>query len=103
MSKKTRSAKGEAVDFDLLKIKEQIAAHPPAVDVRARQDFIDRRLRRRVKKVAAPAPKIHADGEAPTPKMPATEELNETTKMIDEVVTETKKPAQKARPNKAGE
>jgi len=49
--KKVRSAKGEMVDFDLLKIKEQIASEPAPLDVKARQDHIDQRLRRRLRKV----------------------------------------------------
>ena len=83
MSKKVRSAKGELVNFDLLKIKEQIGSAPPPQDVKLRQDFIEKRLRRRLKKVPAPAPKI--EGEEPvSTKMPATENLSEEPKMIDE-------------------
>ena len=51
MPKKTRSAKGEVIDFDLLKIKAQIASAPKPTDVRKREDFIDKKLRRRVKRV----------------------------------------------------
>lgn len=88
MGKKVRSARGELVDFDLLKIKEQMASAPTPTDVRARQDFIEQRLRRRLKKVKPPAPKIKSEGKdvAVDPKMPATEELNEETKLIDEKV-----------------
>ena len=51
MPKKTRSAKGEVIDFDLLKIKAQIASAPKPTDVRNREDFIDKKLRRRTKKI----------------------------------------------------
>jgi len=51
MPKKTRSAKGEIIDFDLLKIKAQIASTPKTTDVKKREDFIDRKLRRRVKRI----------------------------------------------------
>ena len=51
MTTKTRSAKGAIVDFDLLKIKAQIASAPPTTDVKKREDFIDRKLRRRVKRI----------------------------------------------------
>ncbi|PPD53418.1 MAG: hypothetical protein CTY12_04880 [Methylotenera sp.] len=44
------SARGERVDFDLLKIKQQIAAAPKTVNVTAREDFIDGRLKRRLKR-----------------------------------------------------
>lgn len=51
MPKKTRSAKGEIIDFDLLKIKAQIASTPKTTDVKKREDFIDKKLRRRVKRI----------------------------------------------------
>jgi hypothetical protein len=51
------SARGERVDFDLIKIKQQIAAAPKAVTVKAREDFIDqkskRRLNRQIREVVA--------------------------------------------------
>lgn len=50
MAVKGRSAKGVVVDFDLLRIKEQMSATPTSVDVRKRQDFIENRLRRRARK-----------------------------------------------------
>lgn len=58
MSKKTKSARGDIVDFDLLKIKQQIAASPSTSIVHEREMQIDRKLKRKVKKVAAPAPKV---------------------------------------------
>ena len=50
MGKKVRSARGVIVDFDLMKVKEQIAAAPTPLEVKARQNFIENRLKRRVKK-----------------------------------------------------
>jgi hypothetical protein len=50
MGKKVRSARGEVVDFDLMKVKEQIAAAPTPLEVKARQNFIENRLKRRIKK-----------------------------------------------------
>lgn len=44
------SAKGERVDFDLLKIKQQIASAPKATTVKAREDFVDRKFKRRLKR-----------------------------------------------------
>ena len=85
MGKKVRSAKGELVDFDLLKIKEQMASAPPPTDVRARQDFIERRLRRRLKKVSVPAPAVKNPENLVQPKLPGTEELNEEPVLIDSV------------------
>jgi len=49
MGKKARSARGQMVDFDLMKIKEQIASAPTPLEVKARQDFIENRLMRRIK------------------------------------------------------
>lgn len=101
MAKKVRSARGELVDFDLLKIKEQIANQPPPQDVRARQDFIEKRLRRRLKKTLPPAPAVQTKGAVePDPKMPGTEELSEEPRMIDEVDEPKATPRQKARPPK---
>ncbi len=93
MGKKVRSAKGVQVDFDLLRIKEQISSSPPPMDVKKRQDFIEKRLRRRLKKVAPPAPKIDSkeEDQVEDVKMPATETLSEEPKMIDEVKVEEEK------------
>lgn len=57
MGTKARSAKGEIVDFDLLKIKQQIVTNPSA-RVAEREMQIDKKLKRKIKKVEAPAPKI---------------------------------------------
>lgn len=91
MGKKVRSARGELVDFDLLKIKEQMASAPTPTDVRARQNFIEKRLRRRLKKVKLPSPTKAKPGDpvAVDPKLPATEELNEKSKLIDDVKAAT--------------
>ena len=51
MPRKVKSARGEVIDFDLLKIKQQIASRPPTTDVKKREDFIDKKLRRRVKRI----------------------------------------------------
>ena len=56
MSKKVRSAKGTEVDFDLLEIKSQIASSPKTIDVKKREDFIDRKLRRKIKKITKDSP-----------------------------------------------
>lgn len=48
---RTRSAKGEIVDFDLLKIRQKLQEKPISLDVQAREDFIDKKLRRRIRKV----------------------------------------------------
>ena len=50
MAVRGRSAKGVVVDFDLLRIKEEMAAAPTSIDVQKRQDFIENRMRRRARK-----------------------------------------------------
>lgn len=51
MSKAVKSARGATVDFDLLRIKQQIAAAPKPTTVQAREDFIDQKFQRRLKKM----------------------------------------------------
>lgn len=51
MPKKARSAKGVEVDFDLLRIKAQIASAPKTTSVKAREDFIDQKFKRRLKRL----------------------------------------------------
>jgi len=51
MPKKVRSAKGEIIDWDRLTVKNQMAATTPPTTVKQRQDFIDKKLRRRVNTV----------------------------------------------------
>lgn len=51
MSKAVRSARGATVDFDLLRIKQQMASAPKPTTVQAREDFIDQKFKRRLKKM----------------------------------------------------
>jgi len=110
MGKQVKSARGEIVDFDLIKIKEQIASAPPPVDVKQRQDFVEKRLRRRIKKEI----NVTGGGQVEVePKLPKDEEVkqeessglaNNTVDTTDEKVESTQNvtPAvrQKARPKK---
>ena len=43
--------RGEIVDFDLLQIKEMMKNSPKPIEVKAREDFIEKKLRRRVKRI----------------------------------------------------
>lgn len=43
MAKRSRSARGEMVDFDLLSIKQHLATTPVPVSVQNRRKFIDER------------------------------------------------------------
>lgn len=51
MSKTVKSARGEDVNFDLMKIKQQIASAPKTTNVKAREDFIDQKFKRRLRKL----------------------------------------------------
>lgn len=90
MGKKVRSARGEILDFDLLKIKEKMTTKPAPTDVRRRQDFIDKRLRRRIKKASKPAEKSTDDKPISGQNLPGTEDLGEEQKFIEPKTTEVK-------------
>lgn len=47
MSKLIRSARGQMVNFDLVLIKQEIAANAAPTNVSSREDFIENRIRRR--------------------------------------------------------
>jgi hypothetical protein len=68
MGKPVKSAKGQAVDFDLLKIKQQMASAPKPTNVKAREDFIDQKFKRRLKKlkndIVSTAPPVADDPDA---------------------------------------
>lgn len=99
---KAKSIRGATVDFDLMKLKQQISASPTPNDVAARQNFIEKRLRRK-RRVPPPAPKI--EPVAVEPEMPDALAAVEEPTMIEpaaeaEKVTRkyVRKTAQKARP-----
>lgn len=52
MAKAVKSARGQLVDFDLLKIKQQIASAPKPTTVKAREEFIDQKFKRRIKRLS---------------------------------------------------
>jgi hypothetical protein len=41
MARVARSARGEAVDFDLIQIRQQLAEAPPPIEVANRRQYID--------------------------------------------------------------
>lgn len=71
MAKLIRSARGLQVDFDLVLIKQQIAASAAPTNVQAREDFIENKIRRRTRRIA----KV---GDAPV----AARELGEEVTMV---------------------
>lgn len=48
----SRSMRGDLVDFDLMDIKRQISRQPKSIEVKARENFIEQRLRRHSKRRA---------------------------------------------------
>ncbi len=96
---RVKSAKGKVIDFDLLKIKRQLDKKPITIDVKARQNFIDQKARRRLRKIVkqASAASVKIDDQTlasvtPTEASPLIE--------VPEVKTEEKHPKQKIRPPK---
>jgi hypothetical protein len=67
MAKIARSAKGLKVDFDVLRIKEQIASAPKSTTVQAREDFIDKKFKRRLKRLTK---EIIEQSKNPKPDVP---------------------------------
>ena len=51
MPKFVRSSRGEIVDFDLLKLKAEMSSKPAPVEVTERSDFIDNKLKRRIRNI----------------------------------------------------
>lgn len=93
MGRKVRSARGLEVDFDLLKVKQQIA-EAPAVNVASRTEFVEKRLRRRTKRSAVPTPVAKV-------AEPVVEDVVEDADVEDfekEVAAEPTDTAQKIRP-----
>lgn len=69
MTKMVRTARGDLVDFDLIKIKQQLADSPAPTEVTARENFVEKRLKRKLRSKTAPlvevAPTIVVPVEVP--------------------------------------
>lgn len=55
MPKLVRTARGQVVDFDLIRIKQQLAKATAPAEVRERENFVERRLKRKLKQRALTA------------------------------------------------
>lgn len=97
MAKKVRSARGVIVDFDLLKIKQQIADAPAAVDVAARETFVEKRLRRRGKRSSPATVKPLADS---VEQLDETEFEQESDDSADLALDETTNTESKIKPTR---
>lgn len=69
MAKLIRSARGTQVDFDLILIKQQIAANAAPTNVQSRDDFIENKIRRR------PSRRLAKVGDAPVAARELGEEI----------------------------
>lgn len=54
MAKTVKSARGVEVNFDVLKIKQAIASAPAPMEVAARENFVEKRLKRKLKTRSVP-------------------------------------------------
>lgn len=75
MSNQTRSARGVLVNFDLMKLKEQIATAPKPTIVQARENFVDTRLKRRVRRAVSAVTEDVTQEQTPSPSPETTTEL----------------------------
>lgn len=78
MTRTVRSARGVQIDFDLLRIKESLGATPKVATVRVREDFIDQKLKRKLKRLvtAVPVAPAPTEGTDVPPQHPVTKEGN---------------------------
>jgi ribosomal protein S21 len=97
-----RSAKGAVVDFDLLKIKNQMAKKPISVDVKAREAFIDAKQKRPIRKAKAAVAPVEVESELDDIGQTEEQPIIETTeaKKVDEVHVQQHNVKQKMRPPK---
>lgn len=89
--KGVRSARGAIVNFDLLKIKQQMADAPKPVLVEARENFIDNKFKRTVKRQIREAINMATDEVIllDTPKPIVIEEPVVETSVVEELIIET--------------
>jgi hypothetical protein len=55
MANIVKSARGVEVNFDVLKIKQDIASAPIPTEVTARENFVEKRLKRKLKTRSIPS------------------------------------------------
>lgn len=85
MGKKIKTARGDTVDFDLLKIKQKISSAPTPSNVKARQEFVDKKLRRRYRKTQRKGSSTQELNQVNVDKsVPDSPEQNEEIQKVDE-------------------
>lgn len=103
MAKGVRSARGEIVDFDLLRIKENLGQAPKASTVKAREDFIDQKFKRRLRRMSetvAQAAAPQAGTAQPQPAVAAVEPAVEEVALEVEDISADTEPQVDAEPAK---
>lgn len=88
IGKGVRSARGEMVDFDLLRIKENLATAPKGSTVKAREDFIDNKFKRRMRRLTEATAAAPAVSPAPAPAQPQAQPVVEDAAVDQPVATE---------------
>lgn len=105
-----RTAKGDIVDFDLIKAKAQMSTKPAPTEVSIRQEIIDRRLRKKTTAMnptplntTPTKPAVPVAKEAPKPIEPEVVEVEEPTTDVEPDVTESPAPRrrQKTKPKQS--
>lgn len=90
MTKLVRTARGEMVDFDLIKIKQQLADSPAPTEVKARENFVEKRLKRKLRNKTVPSitklATIEVDVEPVVPEALEVEKLDDLDNLEDEAL-----------------
>ena len=81
MTKLVRTALGQIVDFDLIKLKQQLADSPAPTEVKARENFVEKRLKRKLRTKSVPSAPVDSGEDK---KAAVDEELDTLDKEINE-------------------
>lgn len=97
---KVRTARGDIIDFDEVRVKQSLAQSPANIQVKAREQFIDQRLKRTSKRRAALLSQQLLDQNQetlePVEELPLVDDEAEApTESVVEVVSEDVKPRTK--------
>lgn len=88
MARGVRSARGEIVDFDLLRIKENLGQAPKASTVKAREDFIDQKFKRRLRRMTETVAQATTAPQAGTAQPQPAQQVAVQTPVVEEPVVE---------------
>lgn len=97
--KGVKSARGERVDFNLIKIKQQMASAPKTVTVKAREDFIDQKFKRRLARQTREIVSTITAAEVPTEKLEDMDEVTDESTIVENpiVLEQTDIPTKKVK------